>query len=131
MDREHKLRLGIGMLILLMVGLYAWLADDVLADLSNQPTSVPTPPASSEETALRWVSQTAGIPIDRLSVVDAFTLELPLTGQVLYREWVLDRGGQGQLLHEVTIDESGEPLSKGGTEDVLWEAEAQAYRDKY
>jgi len=131
LDKEGKLQLGIAILILLLVGLYAWLADDVLADLSNQPTSVPTLPASSEETAVRQVSQTAGVPIDRLSVVDAFTIEFPLTGKILYREWVLDRGGQGHLLYEVTLDESGEPLSQGGTEDALWAAEAQAYRDKY
>ena len=47
MDRESKLRLGTGMLILLLVGLFTRLAGSALADLSNQPTPVSIPPALS------------------------------------------------------------------------------------
>ncbi len=128
MERENKLRLGIGMPVLLLLGLFTWLVGNVLADL---PTPESSSPGSRDETAVLSVSQATGIPTERLSAVASFTLELPLAGKVLYREWVLDRGGQGQLLYELTLDESGEPLSQDGTEDVLWAAEAQAYRDSH
>jgi hypothetical protein len=90
-------------------------------------------PLSNErgEKAAQWVARTTNTPDSQLSVVDEFRIDLPLTGRVLYRQFVLDVEGQGQLLYEVTLDESNELLPQDGTEDRLWESEAQAYQARH
>jgi hypothetical protein len=81
--------------------------------------------------AVEWVASAASIPASQLSVVDEFRIALPLTGRVLDRQFVLDVEGQGQLLYEVTLDESGELLLQDGTEDRLWDTEGHAYQTLY
>jgi hypothetical protein len=78
------------------------------------------------EKAVQWIASTTDTPENQLSVVDEFRIDLPLTGRVLYHQFVLDIEGQGQLLYHVILDERGELVPQDGTEDRLWESEAQA-----
>lgn len=111
--------------------------------LSESPLAVPSPlPALSPtispalpnaERAVQFVAQRQGTPRESLSLVDTFTIELPLTGVTLWHGLVLDVQDKTHLLYEVFIHEGTKEILTGSevNPSAYWEAEERAFREKH
>lgn len=91
------------------------------------PTPSPTPPPSDEaQIALRYVSETHDIPLDKLQVGDEIISQYPLTGRTLWRAKVGD--AQGTKVYLVEIDLENRQVVDG---EAIRRAEGEAYRQTY
>jgi len=82
---------------------------------------------------VQFVAQRQGTPRESLSLVDTFTIELPLTGVTLWHGLVLDVQDKTHLLYEVFIHEGTKEILTGSevNPSAYWEAEERAFREEH